>query len=222
VKLRVAGNTFGPRVRFRVSADTTVRPDTVELLSKTPADQPALAANLLIYPVVVKGALAPPPSSILTVGGIAGARSYLRFDIPSIVLDSVQVIRASLLLTQIAPRIAGGDADTLTMSTFPVLASPLVTDLRAAMNFLGVGTIYHVDSIRARPVDARERSIEMVGLVRLWRSVGTTNTARAVVLRANQEQSSAGELSFVSSEGPLAQRPRLRLTYVPRRGFGIP
>jgi hypothetical protein len=222
VKLRVAGSAFEPRVRFRVSADSTVRPDTVTLLSRTPADQPAIAANLVMFPVVVSGALPAPSSGLLTVGGIAGARSYLRFDIPSIVLDSVQVIRASLVLTQVAPRSAGDNADTLTLGTFPVLASPLVTDLRAAMNFLGVGSIYHVDSLRARPLDARERSIEMVNLVRLWRSVGTSNTTRAVVLRANEEQSSAGELSFVSSEGPLAQRPRLRLTYVPRRGFGIP
>lgn len=222
VKLRVAGSAFEPRVRFRVSADSTVRPDTVTLLSRTPADQPAIAANLVMFPVVVSGALPAPSSGLLTVGGIAGARSYLRFDIPSIVLDSVQVIRASLVLTQVAPRSVGDNADTLTLGTFPVLASPLVTDLRAAMNFLGVGSIYHVDSLRVRPLDGRERSIEMVNLVRLWRSVGTSNTTRAVVLRANQEQSSAGELSFVSSEGPLAQRPRLRLTYVPRRGFGIP
>jgi hypothetical protein len=42
------------------------------------------------------------------------------------------------------------------------------------------------------------------------------------VLRVQQEATTVSELSFVSSEGPVAQRPRLHLTYVPRRGFGIP
>jgi hypothetical protein len=58
--------------------------------------------------------------------------------------------------------------------------------------------------------------------VRAWQFVGPTNTSRAVVLRAVQEGSSPGELNFVSTKGPAAERPRLRLTYVPRRGFGIP
>ena len=42
------------------------------------------------------------------------------------------------------------------------------------------------------------------------------------VLRANEEASSAAELDFFSSEAPETLRPRLRITYVPRRGFGLP
>jgi hypothetical protein len=61
-----------------------------------------------------------------------------------------------------------------------------------------------------------------VNIVKLWRAVGPTNSSRAIVLRVQQEASTVSELDFVSSEGPVAQRPRLRLTYVPRRGFGLP
>jgi hypothetical protein len=66
------------------------------------------------------------------------------------------------------------------------------------------------------------RSIELVNLFRAWRQVGSENSNRAVVLRAKQEASSAAELNFVSNDGSLGLRPRLRITYVPRRGFGLP
>jgi hypothetical protein len=61
-----------------------------------------------------------------------------------------------------------------------------------------------------------------VNLFRVWRNAGTVNSIRAIVIRASQEASSAAEIDFVSTEGPLAQRPRIQLTYVPRRGFGLP
>ena len=222
VKLRVVGGVFAPRVRFRVSADSTVRPDTLTLRSKTPAGQGDIANLLALYPLIVRGQLGPPPVGRLVVGGLAGARGFLQFEIPPVVLDSVQVIRASLLLTQIPSRSAAGSADTITLHTQPIIASPGITDLFTASTFLGVGGIFFVDSVRLVPRDSGVRSIELVNLVRLWRAVGTGSTARSVILRTPVEGTATSELSFVSMEGPVALRPRLRLTYVPRRGFGIP
>ncbi len=222
VRLRLAGTVTPPRLRFRVSADTTVKPDTVLPLSLTPREDAALASNLSVFALVVRGPLPAPPRGSIAVGGLAGARTYLRFDIPSIVLDSVQVVRASLELTQIAPRSLGANADSLTLGAFPVLASPTVTDIATAAEFLGVGSIYTVPPVTRVARGTGLTSLEVIGLVRLWRDLGTSNNTRALVLRVQQEASTVSELLFVSSEGPVAQRPRLRLTYVPRRGFGIP
>jgi hypothetical protein len=61
-----------------------------------------------------------------------------------------------------------------------------------------------------------------VSLFRVWRAVGPTNSIRGIVLRAKQEAANPAELDFVSSEGPVDQQPRLRITFVPRRGFGLP
>ena len=220
-KFRILAGTFPPRIRFRVSADTTVKPDTVFVASATPADDPNLQRALTYYQVVVAGALPPPPLGRLAVGGLSGARSYLRFDIPPIVLDSVQIIRASLLLRQVTPRTLGSALrDTIVLFTQPVLAAPAVMDLFTAATFLGSSA--GVDSLRLAPRDTGFHSIELVNLVRTWRSVGTANSTRAIVLRSALEGFTLGELLFVSSEGPVAQRPRLQLTYVPRRGFGIP
>ena len=102
-----------PKVRFRVSADTLVGPDTLTLHSSTPAGIATIANGLTIYPVIAGGALPVPASSILAVGGLAGARSYLQFDIPAIVLDSVQVLRATLQLTQRPSRAPGITGDTV-------------------------------------------------------------------------------------------------------------
>jgi hypothetical protein len=219
VQLRIAGSTRIPIVRFRPTADTAVKLDTVVIRSKTPANDPARAAGLLFYPVVVSGALPPPPATRLAVGGVGGARTYLRFDIPDIVLDSVQVVRATIQLEQLPSRSVGGSADSITLSALAVYAAPSVKDLYTLSGFsLPVGG----PSLTLVPKDSGLKELELALLVRGWKERGSKNVNRAVFLRATQEGASPGELNFSSVKGPGALRPRLRLTYVPRRGFGLP
>jgi hypothetical protein len=103
-----------------------------------------------------------------------------------------------------------------------VLASPSITDIGTAATFLGAPGLYGIDSVRFGARESGPRSVELVNLLRFWRAVGEANTTRALVLRSPQEGNTPGEIDFVSSEGVLASRPTLRITYVPRRGFGIP
>jgi hypothetical protein len=104
----------------------------------------------------------------------------------------------------------------------PILAGSQVTDVGTIVNFAGSGVNIGLDSVRLVPNSPGLRSIELVDLFRAWREVGSANSNRAIVLRARHEASSAAEVDFVSTEGALALRPRLRITYVPRRGFGLP
>jgi hypothetical protein len=220
--LRLSGTTFAPRIRLRVSADTSVTPDTIFLRSKTPDDDPALARTLELYSLRAAGVLPAPPVDHITLGGIGGARTFMRFVLPDIVLDSVQVIRASLELTQRPSRSQGGNGDTLTVFTLPVVAGTAITDVFTASQFVAAPGTFGIDTLRLIPRDSAVRVVELVNLVRSWQAVGSANTQRALVLRALQEASSPGEVNFFSMEGPAGVRPRLRLTYVPRRGFGIP
>ncbi len=223
VTVRLAGTQFAPRVRLRVSADTAVPPDTITLRSKTPADDASIASSLALYPIVAAGTLPAATSPRLAVGGIAGARTYLQFVIPGSALDSVQIIRATLQLTQLTPRSAAGSRDTITLISRAVIAGARVTDVFTLSQLLApVGGLFGVDTLRLVPVDTGVREIEIIRVARAWQPLGTSNTLRALVLSSLQEGSSPGELNFVSTEGPDAQRPRLRITYVPRRGFGIP
>ena len=221
-KVRVAGSLFAPRLRFRVSPDTLVHPDTVLLNSKTPTDDGTLAAVYAMYPILVTGALPAPGPGLLALGGISGARVFLRFNVPPILLDSVQVIRASLLLQQVSSRVKASATDTVRVVINPVVAGPQLTDVLTLTQFVAQGSVVGLDTVRLVPKDAGLKSIELVNLFRVWRNAGSANSIRAIVIRAAREASAAGELDFVSLEGAEALRPRLRLTYVPVRGFGLP
>jgi hypothetical protein len=220
-KLRVVGSSFPPRLTFRVSPDTLVRKDTVFLQSKTPAGEP-IATVYAMYPIIVSGALPIPGAGVVGIGGVGGERTYLQFDLPSILVDSVQVIRASLLLNQLQSRVAASSADSMAILVNPVLSGSQITDVGTIVDFAGSGSSIGLDSVRLVPKDPGVRSIELVNLFRAWRDVGSQNSNRAIVLRARYEASSAAEIDFVSTEGALGLRPRLRITYVPRRGFGLP
>jgi hypothetical protein len=221
-RLRIAGSVYTPRLTYRVTLDTLVPTDSIFVTSRTPASDATLASLFAAYPVVVSGALPSPGSGVLAVGGIAGARTFLRFNVPSILIDSVQVVRASLLLQQLPSRVQANNSDTTAILANPVLAGAQVTDLNLLLQLTGTGSLVGVDSVRMVPKDAGLKSVELVNLFRVWRGIGEANSVRAIVLRAKQEASSPAELNFVSNEGPVDQRPRLQVTYVPRRGFGLP
>jgi hypothetical protein len=221
-KLRVLASGFPPRIRFRASSDTTVAPDTLFPQSITPAGDLFGQSNFRLFPVYVIGKQPAPPTGRFVIGGLSGARTYFRFDIPPLLVDSVTVIRASFQLTQVPARTIAATADSVTIYAQPVLASPFITDVGTAATFLGAPGLYGIDSVRFGARDSGLRYIELVNLLRFWRAFGQTNNTRALVLRSPQEGNTPGELDFVSSKGLLASRPTLRITYVPRRGFGIP
>jgi hypothetical protein len=221
-RLRITGSNYIPRLTYRVTPDTIVPTDSVFVTSKTPAQDATLASLYSAYPIIVSGALPQPSGSVLAVGGIAGARTFLRFNVPPILIDSVQVVRASLLLTQLPSRVQARNADTIAILANPVLAGAQVTDLNLLLQLTGTGSLVGVDSVRMVPKDAGLKSVELVNLFRVWRGIGEANSVRAIVLRAKQEASSPAELNFVSNAGPADQQPRLQITYVPRRGFGLP
>jgi hypothetical protein len=118
--------------------------------------------------------------------------------------------------------VKASSSDTLAILVNPVVAGPQLTDVLTLAQLVAPSAALGLDTTRVVPKDAGLRSIELVNLFRVWRSVGTANSIRAVVIRAAREGVSAGEFDFVSNEGAEALRPRLRLTYVPRRGFGLP
>jgi hypothetical protein len=157
--------------------------------------------------------------SDLIVGGLPARRTYLRFAVPSRFVDSVDVVRASLLLTQ-RPSGAADPLDTgVTIRPLAVLATNEVTDLirasELATNAVGL------DTLRLNPTGTGVRALPVVNLVRAWR-VLPAGTPRALVLRSALEGAQAAEVRFYSIEAPAGLRPRLRLSYVPRTNFGLP
>lgn len=209
----------GPILRYDPSGDTAIKHLSMFPLSKTPLLHPVIAGDLADYVHVI---LAPAPSSstLLTVGGLPGRRVLLRFDIPSFIIDSSNVLRASLLLTQVPVR---GLDDTTAFTVFPqlVTAGREITDVgRSAflINFPGAG----FDSIRVVPRDSGQRTIEMVNALRAWGTSVAVTAQRALVLRSSLEGLHAGMATYFSAEAAPGLRPRLRVSYSPLRNFGIP
>ena len=207
-------------LQIRASLDTAALPLNVTPLSSTPKDQSFLAGPLADYTIVLKGG-STTPGSLLSVGGVPSRRSYFRFDVPTRIVDSTTVVRASLLLTQLPNR--GVDPkDSIYIYPLPVLAQPTVTDIASALQFLGANGQFGMDSVLLAPGDSGVRSFEIVGLVRTWKGQSTSISPRTVALRSGLEGAAPGQIDFFSTRAALGLRPRLRITYVPATSYGLP
>jgi hypothetical protein len=206
---------------FGVTPEATGPTRATGPYSATPSDR-FIADDLGDFVILARRRPPDAPPEVLTIGGIPGRRSYLRFDLPSGIVDSTSVVRATLELTQHPNRLAFNAADTISLYPQAVTASPIVTDLQRAANLLAAPTLFRVDSLRTAPDDSGMVEIEVVGLVQVWRSTDPEASSRAMVLRLPTEGSGQNELYFYSTEAAESLRPRLRIVYVPRVGFGLP
>ncbi len=158
----------------------------------------------------------PPPApfgSMLAVGGVPSARSILRLSVPRAILDSAQIIRATLILVPAVPA-SGAPADSFKIEAHTVLAdfgakSPLVFDAtRTDTALIRIGATGATDTL----------TIEITNLVQFWAT--DTLAPTTVMLRSQAEGANLAEIRFFSSATP-ASAPVLRLTYAPRFPFGL-
>jgi len=211
------GATVPSQLTFRATPDTAVAKITVNPYSKTPANNPILATSLADYTLLVKGTPLGPPTA-LNVGGLPASRVYLRFNVPSFLIDSVDVIRATLLLTQIPN--SGLDAtDTVSIIPNVSLAAVAVTDVAKAAQITAIGS---TDTLRVQPGGSGLRTLEVASIVNIWRFQKVAETPRAVVLISTREGQSPLEGRFFSIEAAPSQRPRLRISYSTRNSTGLP
>ena len=221
VQIRIVAYEGGepPIVRFFPSADTTIAALTVFPRSFVPRSQPTLAADLTDYVHVI--AHPPVPNgSFLTVGGLPGRRTIIRFNIPAKILDSSNVLRATLELTQ---RPVFSVDDTAKLSVYPLLvtAGTSLTDI-ARSAFLTNAPGAGFDSVQFAPRDSGVKQIEIVNALRAWSLPISKTSQKAIVLRAGPESVDPKFVSFYSSRAAANLRPRLRISYSPIRSFGIP
>jgi len=150
----------------------------------------------------------PPSDSNLAVGGVPSARSIVRVAMPAFLHDSLDVVRATLVLVPVNA-VQGAPSDS-----FKVEAHPVVADLgaKSPTGTAAGSTFIHIGS-------GDTVSIELTNLVRSW-SLDTTATT-AFILGQVPEATSYTEVRFYSSRTP-AFRPALHVTYVKRFEFGKP
>ncbi|MEP7066981.1 MAG: hypothetical protein ABI889_13170 [Gemmatimonadota bacterium] len=178
------------------------------------------------YQLVLKGS-PPPPSNVLAVGGLPSSRIYLRFDLPSALIDSsTTIVRATLLLHQQGD-VTFSRLDSISLTPRVVIASPGVVDISKAAILLAEPTTVPLRAVRVNPNETRTDSLVLVSksanLVALWRTEGPTRMQRAIVLQSSGEGRDARRFLIYTNASPVdSLRPRLHLTYIPRSGFGLP
>lgn len=218
VRASGTSGSLAPVVRFDPATDTTVSYIPVYASSATPGE-PTIAATLLDQTVVARTPRAAVGSD-LVVGGLPARRVFLRFAVPARFIDSVDVVRASLVLTQ-RPATGLDPLDSVVVRPLAVVATDAVADLVRASEL--ATSAVGLDTVRFGPGGRGAREIAVVNLVRAWRTgVLPAATQRALVLRSAGEGVQTGEVRFYSTEAPAGLRPRLRLSYVPRSSFGLP
>ena len=208
---------FSSVMSFRATPDTATKRLTVTLFSKTPVGQPIVAANLTDYTVIAKGP-PPAPPSVLAVGGLPPHRVYILFNIPSNIIDSSTVVRATLLLNQL-PNTAIDPTDTVFILPQVVLAGKAVTDPAKAAQIIGGIT---VDTLKLKPSGSGLTNVELARAFTLWHTQRPDTLPRAIVLKTVTEGNSPLEIRFSSSEDVVALRPRLRISYTSKVPLGLP
>lgn len=212
--LPMDSGSLGPRLRYRVSPDTAVSVANLAPSSGTPATPLFQAIDFVDYVIVADAPSLLAPARF-AVGGMPGARSYLRFDLPSWLTDSSTILRARLEVVQ--DPVYGLD-DTVKVGIRPqmVVAGYLITDLRrAALLVAPLGAFGSVDSLHVAPADSGLRSLEINAFVRQWRTVnGTRPLPSAIILRSTVEGVSGLGARFFGLGAAEELRPRLRVSYV--------
>jgi hypothetical protein len=221
------GSTVGSAgavLLYRGSPDTTITKIAVQPLSNFPTGtlEEGIRGGLTNYMIVAKNAI-PQFTNTMNIGGNPGRRAYLRFNIPSHIVDSSTIVRATLILTQ-RPLPYGDLRDTMTIQAQVVLAGPQVTDLRRASNIISAPGLNVNDSLLISPRDSGQKVVDMFLLLRSWASQDALPypPPRSIVLRASPENVLPFEASFFNSSSAAAVRPMMRISYIPKITFGVP
>ena len=207
-----------PLLSFRATPDTTTARVTIAPNSRTPVGESLTASHLSDYTLIAKG---PPPGAPtdLNVGGLPPRRVYFRFDIPASLIDSVTVVRATLLLNQL-PNSLLDPTDTVLVLPTLVLAGRAVKDPTKASQ---ITADIALDTLRLKPGGSGLTQIELARAFTVWRLQSPDTLARAIVFKTLNEGNSPLEIRFSSTEDVVAAlRPRLRISYTSRVPLGIP
>ncbi len=155
----------------------------------------------------------PPPAQRIVAGDQPAARAILHFQLPAYIVDSVTVVRSTLLLRTARP-VAGRPRERFFVET-----APIIRDFGGKSIVFTDTLVYGTGSVTAG--DTGSVAIEMARVLRLWRGVPVDSLPRKVVLRNTNEGSSTGQIEvFGHTAG--ADAPRLHVTFIRPLRFGVP
>jgi hypothetical protein len=217
-----------PVFSYQPDTDTTVTaPFSPEVpRSTTPTNDSALAQGLLNYPLIVSGT-SPPLGQHLDIGGMPARRIFIQFALPTRIIDSSTVVRATLTLHLIPNTLRGfflSPPDSMGVLSEGIVATPAVTDPGHAAGFNAASTVIGIDTSYYVPGYSDSINVEFVNAVRHWKDRATDTVSRAIVLIGTNEGASTLTSSFYPAlpTVPPALRPHIHLAYVKSIELGVP
>lgn len=228
IGLRAAGTTQARLALSPVQAYVIFKPGAtgtdslrVEIRSDLPADDALRRRDLASFTVAAIGT-PEPEAGILTVGGMPGRRALLEFALEDNLLDSVTIVRATLVLNQRG--VPGYLAtDTLYLRPLAVAATDVVQSLDRRLQLAGNlispitgSAVLPPTPLAILPGNTGPVEIPVAGLVSTLRIGGRQILAPVLVLAYAFEGTLPVRAEFHSSEAPAALRPTLRLSYIRR------
>jgi hypothetical protein len=154
-----------------------------------------------------------PPPGVLAIGGLPAAHSLIRFSLPSVAVDSIGIVRATLILNLVRPVVAfPGDS-------FFVNAFPILRDYGPKSTLYPDTTVTGEAVIHAGQTGAVK--IDIAAILRLWGTTHGDSMPRAIMLGVFAEGFALGELD-VQGRSAGGGGPRLDVTYVKKYEVGIP
>lgn len=212
----------GARISYRPGADTSIASVGISVNSRTPVGNPSAAFYQSDFTLYVKGTLPPPAPDLIQVGGLPARRGFLRVELPSNILDSSIIIRATLELSQYASSVST-PGDTITIAPTVSLAGPAITDPVRASQILATSWIDLGQSFTWFSTATETREIFITSaLTRIWAQQDSLRLPRALVLRMPDEGLNYRAVYFYSSNAAPALRPRIKISYTPRTRIGLP
>ncbi len=205
-------------------ADTSRLSAGISVNTRSSAGPPI--RSLADYTLLLEGA-GPPPTGVLAAGGIPASRIYIRFDIPPSLIDSsTTIVRANLEMHQQGNDLYSSD-DTLALVTRLVRATKVISDPAQAavlaIDPISISTSFAVPEVRVSPSATRLDTIPLAPILLFWKSEGPETMQRSIVLQSSGQGLDPRRFYLYSSDAAdESLRPKLRITYIPRSGFGLP
>lgn len=225
-QVRLGSTEGGSPTTLRYTARADSSKISTVLNANTRSSSGPSITSMADYMLLLQGA--PPPSSdILAAGGTPSSRAFIRFDLPAALIDSTTtVVRANLELHQ-----QGNDlyrsSDTLALVTLLVRATHEVSDVGQAavlsIDPAAIGPGFAIPPLIVDPSETRLDTIPLANIFLLWKREGRGSTQRAIVLQSSARGLDPRRYHLYSSAAATdSLRPRIRITYIPRSGFGLP
>jgi hypothetical protein len=211
-------------VQYIAHADTSRFSTAMSVNTRSSAGPPI--RSLADYMLLLEGA-APPPAGILAAGGIPSSRIFMRFDIPPALIDSsTTIVRANLEMHQQGNDLYSSD-DTVALVTRLVRATKAVEDPAQAavlsVDPIAISSSFAVPAVRVSPSETRVDTIPLAHILLFWKSEGPETMQRSIVLQSSTQGLDPRRFYLYSSDAAdESLRPKLRITYIPRSGFGLP